>query len=91
MVIAEKSTQTLAAANGGAGARGSDDFDEFVAESLMVAFAVIVLHELRERMPQVPLTKRYEAVQALFDRANKPLRMRIASRRTKRCLDHPHT
>jgi hypothetical protein len=41
MVIAQKCTQTLAAASGGAGTRGSDAFDEFVAESLMVAFAVV--------------------------------------------------
>jgi hypothetical protein len=81
MVIAEKSTQTLAAANGCARTRGSDVFDQFVAEPLMVAFAVIVDCEFRERMPRVPLTERYEAVQALlFDRPTKPLRMRVAIR-----------
>jgi hypothetical protein len=37
-----------------------------LAESVMVAFAVKVLHELRKPMPQLPLTKRYEAVQALL-------------------------
>jgi hypothetical protein len=31
MVIAEESTESLAAANVGAGTRGSDAFDEFVA------------------------------------------------------------
>ena len=72
MVIAEKSTEGLAA-NRGAGTRESDAVDQFVAEPLMVALAVIVNHELRESMPQVPLTERYEAVQALlFDRPNKP-------------------
>jgi hypothetical protein len=49
-----------------------------IAEPLMVAFAVIVDHELPQGTPQVLLTKRDEAVQAfLFDRPNKPLRMRI--------------
>ncbi len=57
MAMAEQATQTLAA-NGVCGSRGSHDFDEFIAEPLMVASAVIVLHELRERMPQVPLTER---------------------------------
>jgi hypothetical protein len=49
MVIAEKSTQTLAAANGRARTRGADAFDEFVAESLMVAFAVVVLRKNSRR------------------------------------------
>lgn len=90
MVIAEKSTQTLAAANGDARTRAADAFDEFVAESLTVAFAVVVGHELREGTPQVPITKRDQAVQAfLFDRANKRLRMRVAIRRATGCLDHP--
>jgi hypothetical protein len=29
---------------------------------MMVAVAVIMHYELRQRMPQVPLTERYEAV-----------------------------
>ena len=92
MVIAKKSTQTLATVNGAAWARQPDAVDELIAEALMVAFAVIVPHKLREGMPQVPFTEQYEAVQALrFDRPNKPLRICVAIRGAKWCLDHPHT
>jgi hypothetical protein len=41
IVIAEKSAETLATANGGARTRRSNVFDQCVAEPLMVAFAVI--------------------------------------------------
>ena len=82
MVVAEKATETLSPANGDAGMR-RDTVDQFVAEPLMIALAVIVDHELREGMPQVPLTERDETVQTLlFDRPDKPLRMRVAIRRT---------
>src|SRR5262245_18039802 len=85
MVVAEKSTQALAAANSCAGTRGVDAVDEFVAKSLMVAFTIGVSHELRQGTPQVPLTKRDEAVQALlFDRPNESLCMRVQ-------LDAPET
>jgi hypothetical protein len=58
----------------------------------MVALAVIVDYELRERMPQVQLAERDETVQALlFDRANKPFRMRVAIWRAKRYLDNLNT
>jgi hypothetical protein len=53
---------------------------------------MVVDHELRESATEVLLTQRNEAVQALFlDRANKPLRMRIAVWRARRCPGHAHT
>jgi hypothetical protein len=91
MGVAEKATQTLSPANGDAGIR-RHSVDQFVAEPLMIAFAVVVDHDLRERMPQVPLTDRDETIQALFfDRPDESLRMRVAIRRAKRSLDHSHT
>jgi hypothetical protein len=70
----------------------SNTVDQFVAEPVMVAFAMIVDEGLGERTAEVPLTKRNKAVQAfLFDGANKPLRVRIAVRRAERCPDYSHT
>jgi hypothetical protein len=49
-------------------------------------------HEVGERTPEVSLTQRNQPIQAfLFDGPHKALRMRIAVRGTKRCLDHAHT
>jgi hypothetical protein len=63
--------------------------DQFVAKPLMVALAMVMDCEVGERAPEVPLTQRNHPIQAfLFDRRNKPLRMRIAVRGTERCLDH---
>jgi hypothetical protein len=65
--------------------------NQFVAEPLMVAFAMIVNKERGEGTTEVPRPQWNTAVQAcLFDRANKPLRMRIAVRRAERCPDHAH-
>jgi hypothetical protein len=57
-------TQPLSAANGADGALASDAFDDVVVEPLIVAFAVVMGHELRERMTEVPLTERNQMVQA---------------------------
>jgi hypothetical protein len=40
--------------------------DQFIAEALMVALAMIVRHELGERATEMPLTERNHAVQALL-------------------------
>jgi hypothetical protein len=46
----------------------SNTIDQLVAEALMVAFAVVVDHEFRDRTTEVPLTQRYDPLQAfLFD------------------------
>jgi hypothetical protein len=58
----------------------SNIVDEFVAAPLMMAFAMIVDKELGEGPTEVPLPQENKTVQAcLFDRANKPLRVRICS------------
>jgi len=44
----------------------SNPVDQLVAETLMVAFAMIVNHELRQRPTEVPLTEGNHAVQALL-------------------------
>jgi hypothetical protein len=79
IVVTEKATDALAPPNAPAGMLASNTIHQFVAEALMVAFAVVVDHELRERAPEVPLTQLYDPLQAfLFDRTNKPLRVCIA-------------
>jgi hypothetical protein len=57
----------------------------------MIAFAMVTHHVLRQRPSEVPLTEWNQPVQALcFDRANKPLRVRVAIRRAERRLDDVH-
>ena len=66
--------------------------NQLVAEALMVAFAVVVEHELGERPTEVPLTQPNDPVQAfLFDRANKPLHVHVAGGCATRGPDHAHT
>ena len=92
MVITEETTHPLAAPHAAAPRLNLHAVDQFVAKPLMVALGMVMDHEVGERAPEVPLTQRNQPIQAfLFDRPNKPLRMRIAVRSTERCLDHPHT
>jgi hypothetical protein len=44
----------------------SDTVNQVVAETLVIAFAMIVRDELGERAPEVPLTERNHAIQAFF-------------------------
>ena len=89
VVITEKSTDALATANGPAGMRLSWRIDQFVIKSLVVSFAMVVCDEVDERPPEVTFTERDDAIQAfLFDRADEPLRMRIAVWCPERCADH---
>jgi hypothetical protein len=68
IVVAEKATDAPAAPDSPAGFLASNTIDQLVAKALMVAFAMVVDHELRERTTEVPLTQRYDPVQAfLFD------------------------
>jgi hypothetical protein len=54
IVVTEKATDALTPPDGPAGMLGSSFVDQIVAEALMVAFAMIVDHELRERTTEVP-------------------------------------
>ena len=92
IVITEEATHPLAPPNAAVLRLNLHAVDQFIAEALMVALAMIVGHELGERATEMPLTERNHPIQAfLFDGPNKPLRMRIAVRRPKRCLDDAHT
>jgi hypothetical protein len=56
--------------------------DEAIAESLVVPFTVTVFNVLRHGVPEVPLSDRNQAVQALFfDRPDEAFRVRIRIRR----------
>jgi hypothetical protein len=70
----------LTTANRTAAARAYNPVNQFVAESLMVPFAVVMGHELFERPAEVPFAQRNDAIETfLFDRANKPLRAHCSS------------
>jgi hypothetical protein len=58
IVVAEKPAQALPPPNASAGVLVFNTIDQFVAEALMVAFAMIVDHKLRERTTEVSLTQR---------------------------------
>ena len=58
-----------------------DGIDQVIAESLMIAFMMIVLHELVDRCSQRLLSEEDHTAQAtLFDGAHKPLRVRVQIR-----------
>src|SRR5918994_3564421 len=66
--------------------------NQFVAEPLVVAFAVVMCHELFECAAEVPFTQWDDPIQTfLFNRANKSLCVRIAVWCAERCPDQPHT
>src|SRR5207237_9588193 len=88
IVVAEKTTEALTAPDPFGAMLVASTIDEIVPEALVIAFAMIVEDVLGKRVTQVPLTERNETVQALFlDRANKPLRIRVAIWRANRFLD----
>jgi ABC-type transporter lipoprotein component MlaA len=62
IVVTEKATDAQTAANRAVQRLRFSSVDEFIAEPLMRAFAMVVDHELRERATDVPLTKRDDAV-----------------------------
>jgi hypothetical protein len=64
VVVVEKATDALRAPNAAAVMLASTTVDQFVAEPLMIALAMIVDEELGERTAEMPLTNRNEAVQA---------------------------
>jgi hypothetical protein len=66
VVVVQKTPDAVPPANG-AGVTW-DTVDQFIAEASMVAFAMVVGHELGERTTEMPLPERNHAVQAfLFD------------------------
>ena len=68
IVVAEKATNALASPNAPAARLVADTVNQAVAETLMIAFTMIVDRELGERTTEVRLTQRNETVQAfLFD------------------------
>ena len=68
VVVAEKATDALAPPNGAGVMLVADTVNQVVAETLMIALAMIVRDELGERTTEVPLTEKNDAVQAfLFD------------------------
>jgi hypothetical protein len=61
----------------------ADALDQFVADPLMVAFAMIMGQVFGECAAEVPLAQRYQAVQTfLSDGPDKAFRVRMAVRRT---------
>ena len=63
--------------------------DQFVRKALVVSFTMVVGDELSQSPTKVPLAQRDDTLQAfLLHRANKPLRMRVAVRRTRRRSDY---
>jgi hypothetical protein len=74
IVVTEKATDALTSPNAAAARLNSVAVDQFVAEPLMVAFAMIMDDELRECTTKVPLTERNHARfrhSSLTDRTNR--------------------
>jgi hypothetical protein len=71
--------------------RGRLAVDELVVQSLMIAFAVVMLDELVHRLAEMTLAQRYHPIQALLlDRSHEPLRVCVAVRRLERRLHHAY-
>jgi hypothetical protein len=66
VVEAEKATDALTPPNSTGVTCVWVAVDQFIAEALMVALAMIVDHELGERATDMPLTERNHAVQAFL-------------------------
>jgi hypothetical protein len=66
VVVAEKAADALTPPNGAGAMLVSDTVNQVVAETLMIAFAMIVDQELGERTAEMPLTLRNEAVDCEF-------------------------
>ena len=76
-VVLEKASESFTGQYGDGLIRGCRHWcDEFVAESLMISFCVIVVNVFGYRYPQMPLTQRYDAVETLpAYRENEPFRI----------------
>jgi hypothetical protein len=66
VVVAQKATEALTPPNGAGVRLVSNTVNQLVAETLMIALAMIVRGELSERTKEVPLTERSHAIQAFF-------------------------
>jgi hypothetical protein len=71
--------------------RSGCPLDQGVLETLMVPLAVVVRDELLHGSPEMPFSKRNEAIETLLvDRPDEPLRIRIRIRSLKRRLNDPN-
>ncbi len=62
--------------------------DQPIAQTMMGPLAVVVLHVLRDRSPQMPLAEDHQAIQALgLDREHESLRVGVQIRTSRR---QPH-
>ena len=62
-----------------------------VVQSLMIAFAVVMLDELVHRCPEMPFPQRNHPIQTLFfNRSYEPLRVCVTVRRLERRLHHAY-
>ncbi len=92
VIVAEKATDALAAANATLERLRRRTIDERVAEFLMVSFTKLMGVEFAKCATEMPLSERNEAVEAfLFDRTYEPLRVRVAIRRPEGYPYDPHT
>src|SRR4029453_3241909 len=91
VVVTEKSPDALSATNGTDNMLLLRHVDQLVAEPLMVAFAMVMGHEVGKCPPEMPFTERNEAVEAFFfNRSNEPFGVRVAVRRAQRRSNHSH-
>src|SRR5215831_17249520 len=93
MIVVEHSTQARAALDG-CSAISDKPFldDEPVAQSLVVALPVIVLHEFLDGLPQGSFSEQDDPLQArLLDGSHKALRASIEIRRAWRQLNRLHS
>ena len=65
-MVTEKTADALMSPNGARVRLPSHAVNQIVAETLVIAFAMIVDQELGPRAPEVALTERNHAIQALF-------------------------
>jgi hypothetical protein len=66
VIAAEEPADALPPPNGAGIVLVSHAVNRVVAETLVIAFAMIVDQELGQRAPEVPLTERNHAIHALF-------------------------
>jgi hypothetical protein len=88
-VVIEQSTKPLAPNTTDAPGRGRT-VNQFVAQSVMVPFAMIMGHKLGRRATEMVLSKWNQSIQTLFfDRADEAFGERVRIRRPIRRLDDP--
>jgi hypothetical protein len=77
-VVVEQSAQSLTTANLARVHCGRLAVDDLVVQSLMIAFAVLMLDELVHRCPEMPFPPRNHPIQTLLlNRSYEPLRVGV--------------